>query len=86
LKGLIGDAIVHREREIRLMERLHVEAQTPGVAQSTKAYMLQDRESIDLKERRMILESLKKLMMQQQKLKQPRKYRGADVLTIPVAT
>jgi hypothetical protein len=60
LKGKLADAVVHREREIRLMERLHKEAQSPRYPASTKAYMLQNRDRAALQERRQILEALKK--------------------------
>jgi hypothetical protein len=60
LQGKIGDAIVHRRREIQLMERLHKEARSPKYAETTIAYMLRDRDTIVLQHRRAILESLKK--------------------------
>ena len=59
LQGELGSAIAHREREIRLTERLHKEAQSPQYAASTRSYMLRNREAVDLQERRAILESLK---------------------------
>jgi hypothetical protein len=60
LKGELGDAIAHREREIRLMERLHQEAESPKYEESTRSYMLRERDSGVLGERRAILEALKK--------------------------
>lgn len=60
LKGELGSAIAHREREIRLTERLHTEALSPRYADDTRSYMLRNRETVDLQERRAILESLKK--------------------------
>jgi hypothetical protein len=59
LKGELGDAIAHREREIRLMERLHREAESPKYETGTREYMLRDRDSAVLGERRAILETLK---------------------------
>jgi hypothetical protein len=58
LKGDLGKAIAHRKREIRLMEKLHREAHTPGVDESTRSYMLRDRDAADLQERRLLLSSL----------------------------
>jgi hypothetical protein len=60
LQGELGSAIAHREREIRLTERLHKEAQSPRYAAGTRSYMLRNREAVDLQERRAILETLKK--------------------------
>ncbi len=60
LKGKLGEAIAHRKREIQLMERLQGEAASPKYAPSTRAYMLRDRDSDALRERRAILESLAK--------------------------
>jgi hypothetical protein len=60
LKGDFGKAIAHREREIHLMEQLHREASSPRYDDKTRAYMLRERESTDLAERRLIVESLKK--------------------------
>jgi hypothetical protein len=57
LKGEVEKAIVHRRREIELMERLHKEAQTHRMA--VRAYMLQGRGSDVLAERRTILKLLK---------------------------
>jgi hypothetical protein len=65
LKGELGGAIAHRERELQLMERLHREARSPRYADSTRAYMLRGRDSAVLQERRAILESLKKQRSQQ---------------------
>ena len=58
LKGEIGKSIVHRRQEIELMERLHGEAQKHD--DSTRAYMLRDRDTAILRQRRAILETLKK--------------------------
>jgi hypothetical protein len=60
LKGELGAAIAHREREIRLTEKLHREAHAPGYADGTRAYMLQDRDETALQERRAIVEALRK--------------------------
>jgi hypothetical protein len=60
VKGNLADAIAHREREIGLMQRLHQEARSPRYSESTRAYMLRDRDSVALQERQAILESLKK--------------------------
>jgi hypothetical protein len=78
LKGDLRAAIAHREREIALMERLHQDAQSPRYAKSTKAYMLRDRDTADLRERRAILESLKKDLPQNHKPAQPKKYLSVD--------
>jgi hypothetical protein len=60
LKGNLDDAIAHREREIHLIERLHKEARLPRYDESSRAYLLRGRTDGDLKERRAILEGLKK--------------------------
>jgi hypothetical protein len=60
LKGKIGESIAHRKREIQLMERLHREAQSPKYAESTRAYMLRDRDVTVLQERRALLKTLEK--------------------------
>jgi hypothetical protein len=65
LKGEIGESIAHRRQEIDLIERLHEEAQAPGYADSTRAYMLRDRDTKALQERRAILEALKKAQVRQ---------------------
>jgi hypothetical protein len=59
LEGKLSEAIAHRKREIQLMERLHGEAQSPEYADSTRAYMLRDRDADVLMERRALLEALK---------------------------
>ena len=59
IEGEINKAIAHRKREIQLMERLHREARSPEYAESTRAYMLRDRDAGTLEERRAILEALK---------------------------
>jgi hypothetical protein len=59
LKGQSKDAIIHRKREIHLMERLHKDARSPRYSAATRAYLLQDRGEADLRERRAILEKLK---------------------------
>ena len=59
LQGDVSAAIVHREREIKLTERLHKEAQSPGYTDSTRSYMLRDRGAFYLQERRAILAALK---------------------------
>ncbi len=56
LKCDIVAAIVHREREIQLTERLHHEAKTHD--DRTRGYMLQGRKLSDLQERRKILDAL----------------------------
>src|SRR5687768_12262795 len=40
LKGKLGDAIAHRQREIQLMEKLRRDAESSRYANATKAYML----------------------------------------------
>src|SRR5438067_2415043 len=49
-----------RRQEIELMERLHREAKTAKYADRTRAYMLRDRDTAALEERRAILEALKR--------------------------
>jgi hypothetical protein len=58
LKGDVDRSIAHRRREIQLMERLHQEAQLPHYTDSTREYMLRDRDTTVLAERRAILEAL----------------------------
>jgi len=58
LKGKRSAAIAHRKREIQMMERLQGEAASPKYSPSTRAYMLRDRDSDALRERRAILKSL----------------------------
>jgi hypothetical protein len=65
LQGHIGEAITHRQREIRLMEQLQREAQSPGYTDSTKAYILRDRDTAELEERQAILAALRKTKAQQ---------------------
>lgn len=59
LRGETTDAIAHREREIQLTERLHREAAVPGVAATTRKFMLRGRDRGTLSERRAILRRLK---------------------------
>jgi hypothetical protein len=68
LKGEIGESIAHRGQEIALMERLYTEAQSPKYADSTRDYMLRDRDMAALQERRAILEALKKVSDRQSDL------------------
>lgn len=58
LNGRIADAIMHRQREIQLMERLHREADSPRYSEVTRAYMLRNRGEHALRTRRAILDSL----------------------------
>jgi hypothetical protein len=58
LQGRIDEAIAHRKREIRLMERLHEESRSPRYSDKTKTYMLRDRDGAALAERRDILDAL----------------------------
>jgi hypothetical protein len=58
LQGGLGKAIIHRQREIMLMERLHKEALSSQYAESTRAYMLRGRDAKALRQRRKILETL----------------------------
>lgn len=60
LKGDVGSAIAHRKREIRLMERLLKDAESHKYSNSTRAYLLRNRDVADLQERRAILETLRK--------------------------
>ena len=73
LKGELGEAITHREREIHLTERLHKEAQSHD--NSTKSYMLQGRGTIDLQERRAILDALRKEETERQRTRPLKKNR-----------
>ena len=61
LRGELADAIAHRRREIRLIERLQSEAQSPRYSDKTKTYMLRDRSGVALAERRDILDALETL-------------------------
>lgn len=58
LRGRIDEAIVHRQREIRLMEQLHDEARSLDYVASTRKYMLRGRDQAALRNRRGILASL----------------------------
>src|SRR5262245_8742793 len=60
LQGKTDEAIAHRTREIQLIERLHQSAQSEGIDESTRAYMLRDRDASALKRRRMILRLLER--------------------------
>ena len=51
LDGDIHEAIAHRNREIALMERLHRESQSPQHNDSTRRYMLRDRDETALEHR-----------------------------------
>jgi plasmid stabilization system protein ParE len=82
LRGHLRDAIAHREREIRLTELLHKDAQSVNYADSTRAYMLQDRGIADLAERRAILEALR----EQEALRQePRRLTKSNRIGSPCA-
>jgi hypothetical protein len=72
LKGDFDVAIAHREREIEMMEQLHLDAQSLRYAESTRAYMLRDRGVVDLNERRANLEALKKELTQIHRSKPPK--------------
>ena len=85
LKGELDPAIAHREREIRLTEQLHREVRSPRYGANTRSYMLRNRDTVDLQQRRAILESLKKERAQQHLLKQRQEYRGMDATWIPSA-
>ena len=56
LDGDIHEAIAHRNREIALMERLHRESQSPQHNDSTRRYMLRDRDETAFEHRRSILQ------------------------------
>ncbi len=60
LTGDLGQAIAHREREIRLIQRLHRDAESPRYDARTRAYILEGLGDTELQERRAILEGLKK--------------------------
>ena len=61
LRHEYGEASKHRKREIQLIERLHREAQRPGIDARTKNYMLQGRDRVALEQRRSHLQELLKL-------------------------
>ncbi len=61
LKGNMSDAISHRTREIKLMERLHREASSPKYTATTRDYMFQDRDVSALRQRREILHALEQV-------------------------
>lgn len=65
LKGDLSKSIVHRTREIELIERLRREAQLPRYDDNTRAYMLQDLDDEALQQRRDILQSLKEQKLAQ---------------------
>ena len=58
LTGDLRGSIVHRKKEIELIERLHREARLPRYSEKTRVYMLQDLNEAALQERREILKSL----------------------------
>jgi hypothetical protein len=58
LKGNLAGSRKHRRREIQLMEHLHDEARSPKYDDTTRAYMLRDRDMDTLEDRRAILEAL----------------------------
>jgi hypothetical protein len=60
LRGKLEKAIVHRQREIELMQRLHRSADATKYTDATRAYMFLDRDTSDLENRRVILEALRK--------------------------
>jgi len=61
LQGRLEKSIAHRRREIELMERLHDEANSSRYSASAREYMLRDRDTEVLNERRAILSSLERL-------------------------
>jgi hypothetical protein len=78
LKGDLTNAIAHREREIQLMELLHHDAQSTRYAETTKAYMLRDRDVVDLQNRQAILQALKKELTRNHTPKLTKKHRSID--------
>ncbi len=58
LKGRFGDSVRYRAREIELMEALHRDARSPKYSETTRAYMLRDRDNAVLQERREIMAGL----------------------------
>ena len=56
----LDKAIAHREREIRLIERLNLDAESPRYDERTRAYILRGLDAAVLQERRAILQALKK--------------------------
>ncbi len=71
LQGKIGEAIAHRRREIKLIERLHKEAQSPRYDESTRAYMLSERDATVLQARRTLVEALTKTKAHQTSMRSP---------------
>ena len=59
LDGKFDEAIAHRRREIKLIERLHREVQSPRYDDDARAYMLRNRDAAALNDRRTIVERLK---------------------------
>jgi hypothetical protein len=59
MKGSRGAAIKHRQREIKLMQRLHEDLRSGGYEELTKASILVGRDESALQERRAILHALK---------------------------
>ena len=70
-QGEIGEAIAHRRREIKLIERLHREAQSPRYDECTRAYMLRDRDTNVLQARRTLVEALTKMKAHEPSLRSP---------------
>ena len=58
LRGKTTKAIKHRRREIDLMQQLHQESRS--ASKDTAAYMLRDRNLLDLEHRRAILKALER--------------------------
>lgn len=56
--GLFAIAIKYRKREIELTEMLHKEASAEHYSQETRDYMLHDRDTNCLMERKNILQGL----------------------------
>jgi hypothetical protein len=61
LEGNQNAAIKYRRREIERMEKLLAEAESPGVQENTRAFMLAGRDRKALQERRAILQALEKV-------------------------
>jgi hypothetical protein len=59
LQGDLRDAIDHREREIRLTQRLQKEAKSSRYDSATRTYLLRGRDITDLQQRQAILDRLK---------------------------
>jgi hypothetical protein len=58
ITGRIGEAIKHRKREIRLMEKLHQDVESKDYTEEMKSSILVNRDSAVMQDRRAILQAL----------------------------